>query len=450
MWIKTTKQLLFLRSWRSLRCCSNSLSSSESNTNNALKPVKSSLESKVETEKRTLYPPMPDSAKKIVPGVYIDKDGAICIVPSSGYENPHESLFPFTPCYRPNPPAPRPRKTFQEIMAEKEKEIKPIWTEASKEEIAERVRRWNVRTIEVVDPNVPLTVPIMSDQYGLVVQTNNRPGEPLIKHEGEPITNWFPKSKKNVAYHLQRKIRRAESLLTASGIRYEIKWRKYDQYVKNQQFIDARFYILGPDLAAAHFLVFRGASVKFSNKNEFYCDENGSSLPSSYDGEWKIEEINASGLPLVYEGLLNLRGLKCIKRLNLSNCEYIDDWCLDRLSGKFSESLESINLSGCPKITSRGIASLSKLKKLKHVELGNREASKEFHLTCILLEELRDDDLLIGDVKVNDQILLDDRLNGNPDDGPEVKVNVKEFDLELEKSIRSDLADETQRERISG
>ena len=33
--------------------------------------------------------------------------------------------------------------------------------------------------------------------------------------------------------------------------------------------------------------------------------------------------------------------------LDVSYCPEIDDWCLDRISGEFQDSLESLDISGC-------------------------------------------------------------------------------------------------------
>ena len=49
----------------------------------------------------------------------------------------------------------------------------------------------------------------------------------------------------------------------------------------------------------------------------------------------------------IYEGLQNIRNLIYLKDLDLSYCPLIDEWCLDRITGEFHESIEVLNLSGC-------------------------------------------------------------------------------------------------------
>jgi len=53
--------------------------------------------------------------------------------------------------------------------------------------------------------------------------------------------------------------------------------------------------------------------------------------------------------------------LKHLKYINVSHCQYMDDWCLDRLVD-FRDSLLVLDISGCPHITERGIASLHRLQ----------------------------------------------------------------------------------------
>ncbi len=51
-----------------------------------------------------------------------------------------------------------------------------------------------------------------------------------------------------------------------------------------------------------------------------------------------------------------------LKYLNVSGCPLIDDWCLDCLGQEFADSLLLLDLSECPQVTEKGLASLHKLK----------------------------------------------------------------------------------------
>lgn len=81
------------------------------------------------------------------------------------------------------------------------------------------------------------------------------------------------------------------------------------QRLRNQKFFPERHGILGAELAAASFLVFRGAAVKFHGKDKWYTkpkEGEGTGLPTAYEEGWTLEAIDASGMELIYEGLDNL------------------------------------------------------------------------------------------------------------------------------------------------
>ena len=109
------------------------------------------------------------------------------------------------------------------------------------------------------------------------------------------------------------------------------------------RYIAERHLFLGPDLAAAHFLVHRGAAIKFVGDDTWYRrDEKGNyELPGTkVPGEPRscrhvvdaffaglyLEAIDASGTELVFEGFDNMIELKSLRLLRLADCPYIDDW----------------------------------------------------------------------------------------------------------------------------
>jgi hypothetical protein len=77
-----------------------------------------------------------------------------------------------------------------------------------------------------------------------------------------------------------------------------------------------------------------------------------------------------------------------LKWLSLEGCPRIDDWCLDRVSGQYGETLEYLNIQNCPLVTEKGIASLSKMKKLKTLILGGHPEAKNLELVCLMLEDI--------------------------------------------------------------
>jgi len=63
---------------------------------------------------------------------------------------------------------------------------------------------------------------------------------------------------------------------------------------------------------------------------------------------------------IVVVSLLNL------KYLSVAGCRNIDDWCLDRFV-QFRDSLVVLDISRCPLVTERGLATLHKLQSVYFV-----------------------------------------------------------------------------------
>lgn len=156
----------------------------------------------------------------------------------------------------------------------------------------------------------------------------------------------------------------------------------------SQKFFPERHGILGPDLAAASFLVIRGASVKFRGKDGWYkkTDDDDTGLPCQHEPGWVLEAIDATDTELYYEGLDNLTCLEGLKTLRLCGNPNVDDWFLDRLS-QFRETLEHLDLSGCPQVTERGLSALYRLRKLKTLTLGHLTHVPHLKLVALMLEE---------------------------------------------------------------
>jgi hypothetical protein len=51
-----------------------------------------------------------------------------------------------------------------------------------------------------------------------------------------------------------------------------------------------------------------------------------------------------------------------LRTLILKNCLLIDDFCLSKISGLLSETLETLDLTGIKALTDNGLLSLGKLK----------------------------------------------------------------------------------------
>lgn len=100
-----------------------------------------------------------------------------------------------------------------------------------------------------------------------------------------------------------------------------------------------------------------------------------------------LEAVDASNMKLRYDALKNMANLKKLKWISFANSEYVDDWFLDAVCGEMS-GLEYLDISGCKNITHKGLSVISRLPKLKVVNLQDASTdSFELRLACLCLEE---------------------------------------------------------------
>ncbi|RCN25681.1 hypothetical protein ANCCAN_28604 [Ancylostoma caninum] len=75
----------------------------------------------------------------------------------------------------------------------------------------------------------------------------------------------------------------------------------------------------------------------------------------------------------MFEGFENLQNLKYLRMLRLADCPFVDDWTLGRIGGMM-DSLEMLDLSGCHRISAKGLMGLKMLKSLKYLRLEGIDA----------------------------------------------------------------------------
>ncbi|XP_066148497.1 distal membrane-arm assembly complex protein 2 [Euwallacea fornicatus] len=166
-----------------------------------------------------------------------------------------------------------------------------------------------------------------------------------------------------------------------------------------QQYIPQRTNILGPELACAHFIVYRGGAVKFHNEDKWIkSDEGYYSLPNTYQAGMYLQAIDCSEMQLRYDGLSNFRNLQKVEWLSLSGSSFIDDYCLDAITNIFSKTLVYLDLRDCPNVTERGLGALYKMNNLKLLYLDDLLKDTKYELTCLLLEELNRNLVIKSDV----------------------------------------------------
>ncbi|XP_011196082.1 distal membrane-arm assembly complex protein 2 [Zeugodacus cucurbitae] len=168
-------------------------------------------------------------------------------------------------------------------------------------------------------------------------------------------------------------------------------WRKRNERVEKhmQKYVQERHEILGAELAAAHFLLYRGGAVKFLHERGWMRanDEGEFNLPNKYHPAFKIEGLRCDNMTLYYEGLENIRNLQELKFLSFHNVHTFDDWCLDRISSSGFPKLEVLDISKTS-CTVNGLSCLYRIPTLKLLIVNDPKESLEFELACSMLEEV--------------------------------------------------------------
>jgi len=113
---------------------------------------------------------------------------------------------------------------------------------------------------------------------------------------------------------------------------------------------------VGPDRAAAEWIIRNGGKVKYSNSITWL--NNYVTLP--YGKNLELVQIDADGVSLTSNGLQHLAGLKSLHHLDLTGCRHITH--LESLP-EVADSLVYLNLTGCT-----GVSDLSPLATLKKLE----------------------------------------------------------------------------------
>lgn len=156
---------------------------------------------------------------------------------------------------------------------------------------------------------------------------------------------------------------------------------------KEQQCDIEQLEKLGNEIYAAQFIIKWGGQVKFKNSDWMpHVKDVPVRLPITKSSKYVITAINADDTRLTYKGLENLLCLGSLKWLSLKNCSYIDDWCIDRISGNMF-NLEYLDISGCKNVTEKALEALYKLENLKTLIITNHYKSATFELYCMMLED---------------------------------------------------------------
>ncbi|XP_064600360.1 distal membrane-arm assembly complex protein 2-like [Liolophura sinensis] len=194
--------------------------------------------------------------------------------------------------------------------------------------------------------------------------------------------------------------------------------QKWNELKTEHRYDEEKVKAMGCDIAAAHFVVKHGGAVKFLGRDRWHwkTEERKSYLPQRFVEGLTVEAIDASNTTMMYSSFDNLANLPSLVYLKLSDCQYIDDWCLSRFH-MFADTLHFLDISGCPRVTERGLATLHHLENLKGLKISNMTGVDNKELVMILMEEMLPYCHITGidyvsrehlDSKCNDQLKSDE------------------------------------------
>ncbi|KAG1934461.1 ATP synthase subunit s, mitochondrial [Pimephales promelas] len=138
-----------------------------------------------------------------------------------------------------------------------------------------------------------------------------------------------------------------------------------------------RIKAVGPDRAAAEWLLRCGAKVRFRGFDRWQHDYNG--LPTGPLGRYRIEAIDATESCIMYRGFDHLEGLEHLEEIRLNKCIYIEDACLERLSQikTLQDSVKNMTVVSCGNVTDIGIIALHQLRNLELLFLSDLPGVKD-------------------------------------------------------------------------
>ncbi|XP_070698498.1 ATP synthase subunit s, mitochondrial [Pempheris klunzingeri] len=147
-----------------------------------------------------------------------------------------------------------------------------------------------------------------------------------------------------------------------------------------------RIQAVGPDRAAAEWLLRCGAKVRFQGFERWHNDYNG--LPTGPLGRYKIQGIDATDSCIMHRGFDYLDGLKHVEEIKFSKCIYIEDTCLEKLSSveNLQESLYMLEVVSCGNVTDKGLIALHKLRNLEYLFLSDLPGIRDKHTTVDRLQ----------------------------------------------------------------
>lgn len=159
--------------------------------------------------------------------------------------------------------------------------------------------------------------------------------------------------------------------------------------MRKNAYYDFTQRLYGSDIAAAFYILSLKGGFRFVGQSDWFRADQRGKLNWDFlnHKDTPLEEVDMSYTVINYRGLDNLEGQQSLRTLALRGCPEVDDWFLARLH-VFEDSLEELDISHCPRITTGGLAALRNLKGLRRLDLSSLPGISSPGLVVILLEEM--------------------------------------------------------------
>ncbi|XP_035536621.1 distal membrane-arm assembly complex protein 2 [Morone saxatilis] len=147
--------------------------------------------------------------------------------------------------------------------------------------------------------------------------------------------------------------------------------------------------LFGADIAAAHYVLSMKGGFRYVGWSEWFRADHRGKFNWDFmeHKDTPLEEVNMSYTLINYTGLENFEKQRSLRTLSLRGCPEVDDWFLARLH-VLQDSLEELDISHCPRITTGGLAALRNLKGLRRLDISSLPGISSPGLVIILLEEM--------------------------------------------------------------
>ncbi|XP_022616246.1 distal membrane-arm assembly complex protein 2 [Seriola dumerili] len=145
----------------------------------------------------------------------------------------------------------------------------------------------------------------------------------------------------------------------------------------------------GAYIAAAYYILSIKGGFRYVDQTDWFRPNQRGKFSWDFMNhkDTHLEEVDMSYTVINYSGLQNLEGQRSLRTLSLRGCSEVDDWFLARLH-MFQDSLEELDISHCPRITTGGLAALRNLKGLRRLDISSLPGISTPGLVIILLEEM--------------------------------------------------------------